>query len=536
MVKTATVEPHEQHLILSDLSPGPAQKRLALVAVLALLIVLLAVAGPLSTTHVGTIEAFIPAYTTAMFVTGSITAIVLFAQFSVLRSYALLMIASGYLFTSFMLIPWMLTYPGVFRPIGLLGPGLQSPAWIYTLSHVSFPMFVIAYALMKDADPGRWLWRGSASAAILSSLVTSISVVCVATYIVIAEDARLPRLVLNPLSLSALWSPVAGFLMLLDIVALIVLWLRSRSVLDLWLRVVLSAYVAEVFLLTFPAPIRFSFGWYIARISGLLSACLVLFVLLYEVTMLYTQLVRADLAQRREREARLATGDAIAATIAHEVKQPLSAMVLNADAGFFWLDRPTPDLERAKTSFRLIGADGHRAGAVIERVRAMFKQSDLNKVPFEFNSLVPETLVLLRNDLQKHQIIVRADLDEPLPQVIGDRIQLQQVLLNLITNAIESMATKDGPRFLDVKSSVNAGGGLKVMVADTGTGVDSHDVERIFDPLFTRKSNGMGMGLSICRSIIEAHNGRIWVTQNQPQGAVFQFVLAVDKAMAASTR
>jgi signal transduction histidine kinase len=478
---------------------------------------------------------FIPAYTTAMFFTGSITAIVLFAQFSILRSHALFVIASGYLFTSFMLIPWMLTFPGVYAPMGLLGPGLQSPAWIYTLAHLSFPMFVIAYALLKDADQGRWLWHGSASAAILSSLVSSVAVVCVATYIVIAEDARLPRLVLNTVRLSPLWTPVAGVLMVFDIAALIVLWSRSRSVLDLWLRVVLCAYVVEIYLLTFPAPIRFSFEWYVARISALLSALLVLFVLLYEVTMLYTQLVRADLAQRREREARLATGEAIAATIAHEVKQPLSAMVSNADAGLRWLDRPAPDLDQAKAAFRQIGADGHRAAAVTERVRAMFKKNDLNRVAFEFNSLVTETIVLLSSDLQRHQILVRSDLDEPLSQVIGDRIQLQQVLVNLITNAIESMATKDGPRILDVKSSVNKGGGIKVSVADTGTGVDSHDVGRIFDPLFTNKLDGMGMGLSICRSIIEAHSGCIWVTQNQPEGAIFQFVLSSDRAMSAGT-
>jgi len=535
MVKIDTASPQEQRLFLSDLSPGPAQKRLALVVVLALLIALLAAAGPLSTTHVGKIEVFIPAYTTAMFFTGSITAIVLFAQFSILRSHALFVIASGYLFTSFMLIPWMLTFPGVYAPMGLLGPGLQSPAWIYTLAHLSFPMFVIAYALLKDADQGRWLWHGSASAAILSSLVSSVAVVCVATYIVIAEDARLPRLVLNTVRLSPLWTPVAGVLMVFDIAALIVLWSRSRSVLDLWLRVVLCAYVVEIYLLTFPAPIRFSFEWYVARISALLSALLVLFVLLYEVTMLYTQLVRADLAQRREREARLATGEAIAATIAHEVKQPLSAMVSNADAGLRWLDRPAPDLDQAKAAFRQIGADGHRAAAVTERVRAMFKKNDLNRVAFEFNSLVTETIVLLSSDLQRHQILVRSDLEEPLSQVIGDRIQLQQVLVNLITNAIESMATKDGPRILDVKSSVNKGGGIKVSVADTGTGVDSHDVGRIFDPLFTNKLDGMGMGLSICRSIIEAHSGCIWVTQNQPEGAIFQFVLSSDRAMSAGT-
>jgi signal transduction histidine kinase len=140
---------------------------------------------------------------------------------------------------------------------------------------------------------------------------------------------------------------------------------------------------------------------------------------------------------------------------------------------------------------------------------------------------------LLRADLEKHRILVEANPNEQLPRVVGDRIQLQQVLLNLITNAIDSMAAKDEPRLLCVKSDIHAAGGIKVSVADTGTGISSLDIDRIFDPLFTTKSEGMGMGLSICRSIIEAHKGRIWVAPNNPQGVVFQFVLLADGATVA---
>ncbi|MGF6722968.1 signal transduction histidine kinase [Paraburkholderia sp. GAS41] len=521
---------------MSDLSPGPAQKLLALAIVLALLMAFVASVGPLSATHLGRIDAFIPAYTTAMFVTGSITAIVLFAQFSILRSPALLAIASAYFFTSLMLIPWLLTFPGVFAPTGLLGASLQSTPWIYIVSHISFPVSVITYALLKDADGARSLWRGSARVAVVSSLLGSVALACIATYIIIiAVDARLPRLVLNSLVLSPLWPKIASALVLLDIVALVVLWFRSRSVLDLWLKVVLCVYVMEVCLLAFPVPIRFTFGWYIARIGGLLSACLVLFVLLYEVTMLYSQLVRADLAQRREREARLLTGDAIVAAIAHEVRQPLTAMLAYANAGVRWLDGASPNLEEAKALLKKIDVDGRRAEAVIERVRAMFRKGETNKGTFELNSLVAETVALVHGNLQKHGIMVRYDLGESLPNVLGDRIQLQQVLLNLISNAIDSMAASDEPRVLDVKSSLHEEGRVKVPVADTGAGVAPHDIARIFDPLFTKKSDGMGMGLSICRAIIEAHNGQIGFTQNQPQGANFQFVVPADDAFPADT-
>jgi len=308
-------------------------------------------------------------------------------------------------------------------------------------------------------------------------------------------------------------------------------------VLDLWLMVVMCAYVVEVCLIVFPVPVRFSAGWYAGRIFGLVSGSLVLFVLLYEITILYAQLLRAVLAQRREREARLMTGDAVAATIAHEIKQPLSGMITNADAGLNWLDRTTPDLDKAKASFKLIISDGHRAGEVIESIRAIFKKDTRNRTSLDINDLIGEALTLTHGDLQKHRILVHAEPNAQLPQVRGDRIQLQQVLLNLITNAIDSMAAKDGARIMCVKSEVHdGGGGVIVSVADTGTGVGPQELERIFHPLFTTKSGGMGMGLSICRSIIEAHDGRLWVAPNQPQGAVFQFMLLADGVTRATRR
>jgi signal transduction histidine kinase len=528
MVKTAPVVPEEQHF-LSSLSPGRAQRRLALAVVLALLVVFfITEVGPLSTIQLGRIDAFVPAYAAAMFVTDSITAVLLFAQFSILRSPALLAIASGYLFTALMLIPWMLTFPGVFTPGGLLGAGLQSTNWLYILWHAGFPLLVIAYALLKDADRAKRLWQGSAGAATLSSVVMTAAVVCAATFLVTAYDPLLPRMMHDTTHLSALWYYAAAPMALLSVLALIALWIRRRSVLDLWLMVVMCAYVIEISLISYPVPARFSFGWYAGRVFGLLSGSLLLIVLLYEITTLYAGVLRAVLAQRREREARLMTGDAVSASIAHEIKQPLTGMITNADAGLRWLERSMPD--EAKAAFEQIVADGHRAAAVIGSIRAIFKKDSRNRTSLDINQLIGEALALTRGDLQRHRIQVQAEPNAQLPQVRGDRIQLQQVLLNLITNAIDSMAAKDGPRVLCVRSEVHDGGTIIVSVADTGTGLGSQEHERIFNPLFTTKSDGMGMGLSICRSIIEAHDGRLWVAPNKPEGAVFQFMLRADGA------
>ncbi len=300
--------------------------------------------------------------------------------------------------------------------------------------------------------------------------------------------------------------------------------------LDLWLLVVMSAYSMLIPLNYFTIPMRFGVGWYAVRIFAVLASGLVLIFLLYEITMLYGRLLGAILDQRRERDARLMTGDAVAATMAHEFRQPLSAMITRADTGFRWLDRPMPDLGKAKVAFRQIAADGHRAEAVIESIRASLKQQNQIRVLLDVNDLIGEALALMRDDLRSHRILLKAEPNSRLPPVMGDRIQLQQVLLNLIANAIDSMAVEDGPRVLCVDSEVRDGDDVVVSVADTGAGIASQNIQRVFNPLFTTKSGGMGLGLSICRSIIEGHHGKLEVVPNTPRGAVFQIALRAHMA------
>jgi signal transduction histidine kinase len=340
---------------------------------------------------------------------------------------------------------------------------------------------------------------------------------------------------LDKISFSPLYPYAVGIPdMSLSLCALIVLWIRRRSTLDLWLMVVMVFYAIDMPLSYYPAPVRFADGWYAVRTIAFLSSSMVLIVLLHEITTLYARLFRAIHAQRREREARLMTGDAVAAAIAHEVKQPLSGMVLNAGGGLRWLERATPDLDKAKTAFRRITADGLRAAAIIESVRASFKKDAANRTSLDVNGLIRDAIALTRADLERHRIRVEVELDFRIPQVRGDRIQLQQVLLNLITNAIHAMAAKNGARILRVRSEVHHDGVI-VSVADTGSGIGADAVERIFDPLFTTKSDGMGMGLSICRTIVESHDGRLWFDPNQPEGADFRFKLLADLADSAKS-
>ena len=520
--RAAAVIPEEQQLIFSTMAPGPLQKRLALAVVLALLMCFVLIeAGTLSGFHTRPVAAFVPAYATAMFVCDSITAILLFAQYSVLRSRGILVIANGYLFTALILIPWILTFPGVFSPGGLIG-GLQSPSWLYFVQHAGLPLFVIGYAVSKDSHPSIRTSGRAPSVAIALSVVLTASLVLAAAFLCIAGAESLPRVVTDPLHLGPLWPYVAAPVGLLSVVALVVLWARQRSMLDLWLIVVMCLYAVEIPLSYYPNPVRFSVGWYTVRVIGFISSTLVLIVLLYEIETLYTRLLGAVRAHQREREARLMTGDAVAATIAHEIRQPLTSMTTSADAGFRFLDRSTPNLHKAREAFKQISADGHRAGALVRSTRAIFRNDQGTRAVLDLNELVRDALALERFNLQKHQIRVEVESNGQLPQVLGDRVQLQQVLVNLILNAIDAMATEDGPRTLCVKSQPHDGGVL-VSVADTGKGIKSEDMGRIFNPLFTTKSDGMGLGLSICRAIVEGHDGRLWATPNTPRAPYFNF-------------
>ena len=531
MPKTDAIVPGEQHFILLSLPPSGAQKRLAFALVFGILTIYFIAVGPLSDIPPYPIAAFIPSYTTAMFVTEALTAILLFAQFSILRGRAILVIASGYLFAAVILIPWILTFPGVFESTSLIG-GMQSTVWLYVFWHAGFPTFVIGYALLKDADPSKQFWHGSVRAQIALSVAVTTASVLVVTFICTAGEALLPHVMLDSLHFGPLW-PIAGTpVVLLSTSALIALWHRRRSMLDLWLMVVMCLFLIDQLNYYFNSA-RFTLGWYAIRISGVIAGSLVLIGLLYEISNLYATLLAAVLAQRREREARLMTGDVVAASIAHEVKQPLTAMVTSADAGFRFLDRSTPNLDRAKEAFKLIAADGHRAGEVVENIRANFRCDVRTRTSLDVYELIRDALALARTDLEKNRILVQAEPNRRLPEVRGNRVQLQQVLLNLIANAIYAMAAKDEPRVLCVKSESYEGDSVVVSVADTGTGVSLQDIDRIFNPRFTTKSDGMGMGLSICRAIIEAHNGRLWFSPNSPRGAVFQFTLHAHNSMAA---
>jgi C4-dicarboxylate-specific signal transduction histidine kinase len=199
---------------------------------------------------------------------------------------------------------------------------------------------------------------------------------------------------------------------------------------------------------------------------------------------------------------------AMTASIAHEVNQPLAAIVANANAALRWMARTPPDVAEARESLEQIVREGQRAAEVIQSVRSMFKSKELVRASVDLNQLIHEVLALVQGTLEKHGVVVHTELDEALIPVTGNRVQLQQVLFNLVTNAIEAMELV-ADRSVLVKSELESGGGVGVTVEDSGSGIDPKVIDQIFTSFFTTKTDGMGMGLSICQAIIESHGGRL---------------------------
>ena len=235
--------------------------------------------------------------------------------------------------------------------------------------------------------------------------------------------------------------------------------------------------------------------------------------------------VEATRAELR-RAARMNRLGAMTASIAHEINQPLAAIAANTSAALRWLANTTPNLDEARAALEGIGRDSQRAADVVEGIRAMFKRDSQNRVLVDINQLVREVLVLVQGERFKRGISLDTELTKNLPHVMADRVQLQQVVMNLVTNAMDAMEPiADRQKLLRLKSSIKDGDIVVVAVEDSGTGVDADQADRLFDAFFTTKPNGMGMGLSICRSIIEAHSGRLGVSAGVQYGSVLRFEL-----------
>jgi signal transduction histidine kinase len=232
--------------------------------------------------------------------------------------------------------------------------------------------------------------------------------------------------------------------------------------------------------------------------------------------------------------ARVTTLGELAASIAHEVNQPLAAAVINGNASLEWLAARPPNYQEARRAIARLVNDAHRASHIIAQVRALTKGSNPQKGPLDINETILATVTLVDGEIQRSQVSLQTQLSRDVPIIEGDRIQLQQVILNLILNAIEAMnLIATGPRNLVVSSQKNDLNDVLISVQDSGAGIAPESRDRLFNAFYTTKPGGMGMGLAISRSIVENHSGRIWAVRNSPRGSVFQFTLPIDRGLRA---
>jgi signal transduction histidine kinase len=313
---------------------------------------------------------------------------------------------------------------------------------------------------------------------------------------------------------------------LTNVLALLLLWSRGKSILDLWLMVAACALIMETGLTALFISARFSVGFYATRLIPLVVSKVVLVALLYETAIINERLVGAFMLQRRERENRLMSVEAATAALAHEIKQPLAAISVRCSTALRWLKRKPPDYEEVTASLTGVIEASHRANEVVDSTRELFKATAHQMTPVEINRLVRQVLRMVENDLRAQGVTVSTEFEDDLPQIMGDRTLLQQVILNLVKNAIEAMGTVPTTiKALRLVTTQDDNSVISLSVQDTGPGIKPENRTHVFDAFFTTKSSGMGLGLSISRKIIQDHGGNLRLTKTSSNGCTFEITL-----------
>jgi len=362
-----------------------------------------------------------------------------------------------------------------------------------------------------------------------TAIVWSVTIVIVAvgtlTWATTAGDRLLPPLLLHG-TISPWGKTVTGMIALTNILTLLLLWTRGRSVLDVWLMVASCAMIGDAVMITFFITARFTLGFYANRLILLVVSKVVLIVLLSETLILHERLASAFILQRRERDNRLMSVNAATAAMAHEIKQPLAAISVRCLAALRWLKRTPLDLEEVGGCLMAIAGESDRANEIVGSIRELFTTTPHQMTLIEINRLVRDVLRMLENDLHVQGVTVSTEFQEDLPQITGDRTLLQQVILNLVKNAIEAMGTVPTTiKALRLVTTQHGNSVVSLSVQDSGPGINPENRTHVFDPFFTTKPSGTGLGLSISRKIIEDHGGDLRLTKTSSNGCTFEITL-----------
>jgi signal transduction histidine kinase len=522
----------EPVMSLASLSPTARHRRLVFVAGI-FLFVAFATLVPFADTPLPEFDVFIPVSVAVMLISDLITSVLLYAQCSIAPSRSFLVLASGYLFTALVVIPHALAYPGAFTATGLIG-GSQTSPWLFFSAHFAFAVVLLSYARLKDIDYANALRSSSIRSAIHFSAAIAVACACVVTLLATAGNQYLPAMVADRThTVFVHLVMINGSIIAITTVALAELWIRRRTVLDYWLMLICVALIQEQSFF-FLGRDRWTLGFYAGRIIWLITSLVVLILLLLEITKLYAFCARSYGLLERERNNKLLNAQAITAAIAHEVRQPLTAIIASGGAALEYLRKTPPENEKARLALSRIIKEGHRTGDVFDGIHALFKRGDQKREPIDLNEIVISALESLRAELMDHGIATLRELGD-LPLVEGRRNQLQQVVFNLVHNAFEAMQiTANGKRVLRVTTERRGDAAVAIVVEDSGPGINPAQLESIFSAFVTTKSNGMGLGLAICRQIVEYHGGKLFASSGSSGGAQFQVVLPIGPTDGAS--
>jgi signal transduction histidine kinase len=509
-------------------TPASAQQRRIAFGVVIFLSVVFVAITPFATIQVARVNAFIPVVHSIVCFADLVTAVFLFAQYSIQPQRALLALASGYIVSGLFAFFNSLDFPGAYSATGLLSGTPSGASWLFFFYRIIFALAVITYVLLKDGnESANHLEKVKPARAIALTIACALAVIAGLTWTLIA-DAVLPSLYVDATRQTSFTHSLAGWVWLLNAIALVLLFVRSRTILDVWLVVMVFVSLPDLTLAFFYSAVRFSVGWYMAKTYVLIASCTVLVVLLWETTILYGRLASTITLLRRERANRLMSVDAATAAIAHEIAQPLTGISTHCLAALNWLNRTPPNLEKVSDNLTASIDGSRRAAEVIASTRAVFKPTARLRTMIDLNGVARQVLGMLEHDLHEHGVSVSTAFQEDLPRIMADGTQLQQVIVNLIKNAIDAMnAGAANIKHLRLITSQSGNSVVSLSVRDSGPGIDLRDEARIFDPFFTTKPSGVGLGLSICRKIVEGHGGELRLAKMGSIGCAFEIWLPI---------
>ena len=523
-----TVASLDEFPLIIAATPATKQERRVALAIILILALVFIVIAPFASVQLPRVDAFVPALQTVLCVTDLITAALLFSLYSIQPLPGLLALASGYIFSGLFAFLQTLAFPGAYAPSGLIGDQLSSAPYLFILWHIAFPVAVIVYALSDDrprtnGPPGR-----STKATIAITIACTLVLTAGLTWAVTAGARYLPSLFVDQTRQAPTASYFTGPIWILSVAALALLYFRKGTSLAVWLMVTLFATLPDLTLSTILTSVRFTLGWYTARSYALIASCTVLIVLLAETIWLYARLARTTVLLRRERANRLLSLDAATGAIAHEIAQPLAAIATGGSAILNWLKRTPPNLDEVRTSASAVIEASRRANEIVSSVRALFRKTDDRRNLIHLDDVAREAMGLLQHDLETSQVAVATEYLGNLPPVRADRIQLQQIVLNLVKNAIEAMSSNpSGSRHVQVVTRLSVNSTVLLSVKDSGQGITAEHQDRIFDPFFTTKPTGMGLGLAICRNVAQDHGGNLRLVETSSHGSIFEIELPI---------